>query len=124
MSLLATAFGFLSQHLFSISLTICILVIIYILGIAPFRRSAIVAAVGDLPGPTPLPFVGNLLDFLRHKGQFHLFSGEYYKKYGGVFTFMLFGRKPSIAISDPEMMKEIFVKEFQSFRDRPVSTIH
>lgn len=96
-------------------------IILYLWGIAPYRRSIIVAAVGDLPGPTPLPFVGNLLDLIKHKGQLHLHMDEYYKKYGRLFTMFMFFKRPSIVISDPEMIKEIYVKEFQSFHDRPVS---
>lgn len=112
---------FLSANWFSISLTVCLLIILYFWGVAPFRRSTIVAAVGDLPGPTPLPFVGNLFDIIKHKGQMHLQFHDYSKKYGRLFTAFFFSKTPSMVVNDPEMLKEMFVKEFQSFHDRPVS---
>lgn len=114
-------FLFLTTNWFSISLVVCTSIVLYFWGIAPFRRSTVVAAVGDLPGPTPLPFVGNIIDFIKYEGQFHLQVDHYYKKYGRLFTMFLFEKKPCLVISDPEMLKEIMVKEFHSFHDRPVS---
>ena len=73
---------------------------------------------GDIPGSTPLPILGQLLDLLRHKGQIHLQNDEYYRKYGEVFRAALFGRIPSLVVADPEMLKDIFVKEFDCFSDR------
>jgi len=76
---------------------------------------------GDIPGPTPLPIVGLLPDVLRYKGQMHLQVDEYYRKYGKVFEAAIFGRIPSLMVADPEMLRDIFVKEFDCFSDRPVS---
>ena len=78
---------------------------------------------GDIPGPTPWPIVGLLPDVLRYKGQMHLQIDEYYRKYGKVFQATIFGRIPSLVVADPEMLKDIFVKEFDSFSERPVSFI-
>ena len=75
---------------------------------------------GDVPGPTPWPLVGLLPDVLRFKGQMHLQIDEYYRKYGRVYQAAIFGRIPSLIIADPEMLKDIFVKEFDCFSDRPV----
>ena len=76
---------------------------------------------GDIPGPTPWPIVGLLPDVLRHKGQMHLQIDDYYRKYGNVYQATIFGRIPSLVVADPEMLKDIFVKEFDCFSDRPVS---
>lgn len=76
---------------------------------------------GDIPGPTPLPLVGLLPDVLRHKGQMHLQIDEYHQKYGKVYQAAIFGRIPCLVVADPEMLKDIFVKEFDCFSDRPVS---
>ena len=73
-----------------------------------------------LPGPKPLPFLGFLLDTIRHKGQVHLQFDDYYKKYGNLFAIYLSG-KPGLFVSDPELIKQIMVKNFSSFHDRPVS---
>ena len=77
---------------------------------------------GDICGPKPLPVLGHLLDTIKHKGQLHLQVHEYFLKYGKVFAMSSFlGKIPNLVIADPEMLKDIFVKEFDSFRDRPVS---
>jgi len=121
MDVLELAVCFLSTHWFCVTVTTCISIFLYYWGIVPYRRSTIVAAVGDLPGPTPLPFLGNALDTIKSRGQMHLQFDDYYKKYGRLFTVYLFSRTPAIVVSDPEMLRELFVKEFHSFHDRPVS---
>ena len=88
---------------------------------ATSRRRALEAAYPDLPMVKPLPFLGNLLDSIRAKGQFHLQFAEYHRKYGKLFSFYSFTGKPALVVSDSEMVKQIMVKEFSSFHDRPVS---
>lgn len=51
----------------------------------------------------------------------HLQMDEYYRKYGKVFTVTFIGRIPNLGVADPEMLKDIFVKEFDCFSERPVS---
>ena len=95
-----------------------ILFVVYYFWISPYQ--ALKACYHN--GPTPLPFIGHLHDLIRHKGKFHLQLDEYYKKYGNVFVLSsMFTSKPCFVISVPEMIKDIFVKEFESFSDRPVS---
>lgn len=95
--------------------------ILLVMFVCVFYRGTVKTWYGDIPGPTPLPILGHLLDVLRHKGQMHLQMDEYYRKYGKVFTAAIFGRIPSLVIADPEMLKDIFVKEFDCFSERPVS---
>ena len=76
---------------------------------------------GNVPGPTPLPLLGNIVDMIRHRGQMHLQMDEYYRKYGKLFTVTFIGRIPNLGVADPEMLKDIFVKEFDCFSERPVS---
>ena len=47
---------------------------------------------------------------------------EYTEKYGHVWGFME-GIRPTIVLSDVEMMKEIYIKEFSKFHSRKVSVI-
>ena len=94
-----------------------ILLFVYI---CAFYRTVKTWYVG-VPGPTPWPIVGLLPDVLRHKGEMHLQIDDYYRKYGNVYQAPIFGRIPSLVVADPEMLKDIFVKEFDCFSDRPVS---
>ena len=90
---------------------------VYFYGIVPYRRLKAVYP----KGPIPLPLIGHLWDTIKHKGLYHLQVDEYCKKYGQVYSMFTFGSKPCLIITDPEMLKDIFVKEFGSFADRPVS---
>ena len=96
-----------------------VLLVLYIWGIAPYL--SLRARYGDIPGPNYVPFLGNILDTIRHKNQLHLQVDEYYRKYGNVFKMYFFGPTPCLVVGDPEMLKDIFVREFDSFSDRPVS---
>ena len=42
---------------------------------------------------------------------------EYYQRYGRVYK-MGFGRRPTIVVTDPEMIKRITIKEFPKFQNR------
>ena len=73
-----------------------------------------------IPGPKPLPFVGNFLLVLRKWKSLHTLFEEGHAKYGKVFGFYLL-KQPSIVVGDPEILKQIMVKEFEKFPGRPVS---
>ncbi|KAL9963558.1 hypothetical protein ACROYT_G027078 [Oculina patagonica] len=60
-----------------------------------------------------------MLDLIRHKGQINLQMDEYYQKFGKVFAAAVFGKTPCLSVADPEMLKDIFVKEFDCFSDLP-----
>ncbi|XP_058425193.1 cytochrome P450 3A12-like [Diceros bicornis minor] len=63
-----------------------------------------------IPGPTPLPFLGNILSY--HKGSWN-FDKKCFQKYGKMFGFYD-GRQPVLAITDPDMIKTVLVKECYS----------
>ena len=48
---------------------------------------------------------------------------DYHEKYGNVFGMYLFGSTPTLVVADLEMVKQVYVKDFHSFRDRPVSFV-
>nr|KAF6354670.1 hypothetical protein mMyoMyo1_003592 [Myotis myotis] len=63
-----------------------------------------------IPGPTPLPFVGTALAYRKGFGTFDM---DCFKKYGNMWGFYD-GRQPVLAITDPDMIKAILVKECYS----------
>ena len=112
------ASGAMANHWQTILISSTFLLVLYFL--ASYRSMK--AWYGDICGPKPLPVLGHLLDTIKHKGQLHRQVHEYFLKYGKVFVMSSFlGKIPNLVIADPEMLKDIFVKEFESFRDRPVS---
>ncbi|XP_058536718.1 cytochrome P450 3A6-like [Ochotona princeps] len=63
-----------------------------------------------IPGPTPLPFLGNIMGY--RKGVWN-FDMKCYKKYGNMWG-LFDGRQPVLVITDPEMIKTVLVKECYS----------
>nr|KAF6441161.1 hypothetical protein HJG63_012314 [Rousettus aegyptiacus] len=63
-----------------------------------------------IPGPTPLPFFGTILSY--RKGLWD-FDKKCYKEYGNIWGFYD-GRQPVLAITDPDMIKTVLVKECYS----------
>ncbi|KAL9967760.1 hypothetical protein ACROYT_G026052 [Oculina patagonica] len=70
----------------------------------------------NVPGPKPVPFLGNFLEARKYDGM-HLMHLDYLKKYGKVYALCLGGR-PSLVVADPELLKQIMIKDFPNFRNR------
>ncbi|EDV26416.1 uncharacterized protein TRIADDRAFT_13672, partial [Trichoplax adhaerens] len=68
----------------------------------------------NIPGPKPSLFVGTAFsqEYGGHLGQINCI-----KKYGKVYGAFL-GVKPVIVLTDPEMIKELMVKQFSNFPNR------
>ncbi|XP_014652589.1 PREDICTED: cytochrome P450 3A12 isoform X6 [Ceratotherium simum simum] len=68
-----------------------------------------------IPGPTPLPFFGTVLGY--RKGIWE-FDKKCLKKYGKMWGFYD-GKQPVLAITDPDMIKTVLVKEcYNAFTNR------
>ncbi|XP_076416985.1 cytochrome P450 3A25-like isoform X1 [Peromyscus maniculatus bairdii] len=63
-----------------------------------------------IPGPKPLPFLGTILGYRNGLWKFDI---DCYKKYGKIWGFYD-GRQPVLAITDPEIIKTVLVKECYS----------
>jgi cytochrome P450 family 6 len=93
----------------------CVLAVLY----AYFKLSFTYWKKRNVPYVTPnFPF-GNFTDVLFIKKSFgHLYEDLYKKldgqKYGGIYAFT----KPMFIFRDPDIIKNILVKEFTSFHDR------
>lgn len=74
-----------------------------------------------IKGPTPYPAVGTMGPMMKVGLMKH--DLELKKEYGSVVgTFM--GRLPNLMIYDPEMLKQILVKDFSNFSNRYDPNIH
>ncbi|CAJ0592024.1 unnamed protein product [Cylicocyclus nassatus] len=65
------------------------------------------------PGPTPLPFIGNLHTLIRHEPGYTAYE-MWRRKYGPVYTFWM-GPHPFVMISDYPTLKETFVKDGDAY---------
>ncbi|XP_042542689.1 cytochrome P450 3A9-like [Dipodomys spectabilis] len=88
------------------------LVLLYLYGTYPHR---VFKKLG-IPGPKPLPFLGTILGY--RKG-IVIYDVECYKKYGKLWG-LYDGRQPLLAITDPDVIKTVLVKEcYSTFTNRP-----
>nr|NP_001139635.2 cytochrome P450 3A96 [Equus caballus]CBJ94510.1 cytochrome p450 3A96 [Equus caballus] len=63
-----------------------------------------------IPGPKPLPFLGTLLGYRKGFGGFDTECLKKYRKMWGFYD----GRQPVLAITDPDLIKTVLVKECYS----------
>ncbi|KAI9552449.1 hypothetical protein GHT06_022815 [Daphnia sinensis] len=68
-----------------------------------------------IPGPKPVPIFGNLWGIWRVNLPQH--DRDLVKKYGKIFGFFD-GSNPSLWVTDPEIIKAVFVKDFDHFTNR------
>ncbi|XP_067672070.1 cytochrome P450 3A11-like [Haliotis asinina] len=68
-----------------------------------------------IPGPEPSIISGNLMEIMK-KGQFQA-TVDWSKKYGRIFGYFE-GYTPVMSVSDPDLLKQILVKDFKNFQCR------
>ena len=73
----------------------------------------------NVPGPTPVPFFGNLKNYLLKRKFIGEILKEFYDVYKNESMFGLFLQKtPILIVKDPEFIKDVLVKDFTTFADR------
>ena len=87
-----------------------------------FIKFTVLKSLG-VRGPTPFPIFGHLLEIIWNNRVLHERERDAQRAYGRVYGIYMFNT-PIIVTSDPEMLKEIFVKSFNNFHDRLVCMLY
>ncbi|KAM9352628.1 thromboxane-A synthase [Symphorus nematophorus] len=94
----------------TLSLFFTFLVLLYWYSIYPF---SVLSRCG-IKHPKPLPFYGNI--FLFRQGFFNPIN-DLIKTHGRVCGYYL-GRRPVVVVADPDMLRQVMVRDFSSFPNR------
>ncbi len=91
----------------------------------PARRTAATRSLDDLPGPRPLPFIGNLHQLDSAKA--HLTMEEWAARYGSTYQFWM-GPRRVVATTDPALIDDVLRARPETFRrpehmDRVISEL-
>lgn len=70
-------------------------------------------SLDDLPGPKPLPLIGNLHQLESTKA--HLILEEWAARYGSIYQFWM-GRRRIVATSDPALLEDVLRARPETFR--------
>jgi cytochrome P450/nitrite reductase/ring-hydroxylating ferredoxin subunit len=76
-------------------------------------RTAATRSLDDLPGPKPLPLIGNLLQLDPTKA--HLVLEEWAARYGSIYQFWM-GRRRIVATSEPALLEDVLRARPETFR--------
>uniref|UniRef100_A0A914ZCM1 Cytochrome P450 n=1 Tax=Panagrolaimus superbus TaxID=310955 RepID=A0A914ZCM1_9BILA len=76
------------------------------------------------PFGIPQFFVGHIYDLFKHAitegpAATPFFLNKWNKIYGSTYA-MIFGTRMKVTTTDPEIIKEVFIKQFSNFVDRDV----
>nr|AAK69390.1 cytochrome P4501A [Lithognathus mormyrus] len=83
--------------------------------ILKFFRTEIPEGLRQLPGPKPLPIIGNVLEVGRNP---YLSLTAMSKRYGDVFQIQI-GMRPVVVLSGNETVRQALIKQGEEFAGRP-----
>ncbi|XP_062405828.1 cytochrome P450 1A1 [Sardina pilchardus] len=78
-------------------------------------RTKIPEGLRQLPGPRPLPIIGNVMEL---GGNPHLSLSAMTKRYGHVFQIQI-GMRPVVVLSGIDMVRQALIKKGEDFASRP-----
>lgn len=70
----------------------------------------------NIPGPPPTYFFGNFIEIAKNK-RLSISLRQWTQQYGRIFGYFE-GHKPTLVISDPDILQDIFIKSFSNFHSR------
>ncbi|XP_071130896.1 cytochrome P450 3A24-like [Mytilus edulis] len=106
---------FVLENFVKLNAVLCVLALVVFAVNRHLKRHYGVFDRLGIPGPKPSLLCGNLAEILR-KGQFQAIM-EWRSQYGRVFGYFE-GYTPVLSVSDPEIVKQVLVKDFQNFSHR------
>ncbi|MPC33642.1 Cytochrome P450 307a1 [Portunus trituberculatus] len=77
-----------------------------------------IGTLTPLPGPTPIPFFGNLLSLRKYSECPYQGFSELKDKYGPVYALKM-GSTPSVVVNTFDTIKEVLINKANSFDARP-----
>uniref|UniRef100_A0A0B7B6B8 Cytochrome P450 n=1 Tax=Arion vulgaris TaxID=1028688 RepID=A0A0B7B6B8_9EUPU len=96
-----------------IVLLLTLVVLLYLYGTQPYR----VWKELGVNGPTPYPFMGNVPEMFDDRIGNRVALSQWQKLYGRIFGIYFF-RAPTLVITDPDVLKQVLIKDFNNFPDR------
>ncbi|XP_044004561.1 probable cytochrome P450 6a13 [Aphidius gifuensis] len=74
-----------------------------------------------VPGPKPVPLLGNISDLITGKKSVGQLVQDYYNDYKNEkMVGLFFRREPILLLRDLDLIKDIFISDFSKFSDRPM----
>lgn len=78
--------------------------------------------VRDVKGPRPVPLFGNMKDVLLHKTNMTEYFVNIYNSYKDErYVGLFFRSRPILLLRDPQLIKNILMKDFSGFPQRDVN---
>lgn len=75
-------------------------------------------------GPKPIPFFGNFLDvFLTKASVSDCFTNAYFNYKDEPLVGMFLGSTPLLVVKDPDLIKDVLIKDFPCFADRTLGPV-